>query len=280
VSAPVDEFAVTVEDVERTSRDTTVAQWGVATVVMAGSAVAGGLAFHYLGQYAVLGVITALAVDLALAQWLRIDRRLRATGVRCRLGTALEVVTAVMTVYLAVGSAVFRGIDPDSVEARVLLAVAHSFLPVVLVLVTLAGSQAHLKLLELRRRTAATEQVRRDTEIAGARGGINRPTVAPSPAPIPVVTVAPPRPTAVSQPVRPARTTPPVPSKPPSRPTPVPVTDELLSRARVVRDEQVSQGKTAGHVVLRRKLGVPERVAKELVKRLDEPPLRIVGGKP
>jgi hypothetical protein len=110
-----------------------------------------------------------------------------------------------------------------------------------------------------------------------ARAGIDRPTPTPSAAPIPVVTATPPRPTAVSQPVRPARPTPPVPSKPPSRTTPVPVTDELLSRARAVRDRQLSQGKTAGHVVLRRELRVSERVAKELVRRLDEPPLRIVG---
>lgn len=151
---------VTAEDVARTGRDTTIAQWGVASVVMAGSAVAGGFSFHYLGEFPALGVITALAVDLALAAWLVISRRLRAADVTCVAGWALELTTAAMTLYLNVGAALFRGIDPSA--ARWLLAVAHTFLPVVLVLVTTAGTEAQAKLTRLSRLKAEAERVESD----------------------------------------------------------------------------------------------------------------------
>lgn len=185
----VAEMDASTRDVERTSRDTTVAQWCVAAVVMAGSAAAGAVTFHHLGEHPALGVVTAIGVDTALAAWLLISRRLRAVGVGAPLGHALEVVTAAMTLYLNVGSAVFAGIDPGTHVARVLLGVAHSFLPIVLVLVSLAGGQAQLRLLRLRRWTAAQEQAdlkarlaaekavhdaqqskRRDAEIKRAQG--------------------------------------------------------------------------------------------------------------
>lgn len=139
------------DDLERTSRDTTLAQWGVAGVVMTGSAIAGGFTFHYLGESSALGVITALAVDLALATWLRIGRRLRDVGVTTITGLILEVVTLGQTLFLNIGSAVFRGINHDSPTARVFLGVAHSFLPVVLFLISLAGGEAQHKLATVRR---------------------------------------------------------------------------------------------------------------------------------
>lgn len=159
---------VTAQDVERTGRIATVAQWGVASVVMGGSMAAGGFAFHYLHETAALGVVTALAVDLALAAWLLISRRLQAVGITSWLGVVLEFTAGGMTMFLNMGAAAFR--DGVSASAsRVLLAIAHSFLPVMLVLVTLAGGDAQLKLLRLRREREAAEQAQRDAQEAARR---------------------------------------------------------------------------------------------------------------
>lgn len=159
---------VTTQDVERTGRITTVAQWGVACVVMGGSMAAGGFAFHYLHENAALGVVTALAVDLALAAWLLISRRLRDLGITSWLGVVLEFAAGGMTLFLNMGAAAFR--DGVSASAsRVLLAVAHSFLPVMLVLVTLAGGDAQLQLLRVRREREAAEQAHRDAQEAARR---------------------------------------------------------------------------------------------------------------
>lgn len=310
---------VTTEDIERTIRDIAVAQWGVASVVMLGSAAAAGVAFNYLGEPWGLGVVTALAVDLALATWLRIGGRLRAIGVRSTAGFVLEVITIGMTLFLNVGSAVFKGINQQGTTAHNLLGFAHTFLPVVLLLVTIAGSDAQLKLLRLRRQRAVDEQAelvaklaadraahetdqqrltaQRDAEgrarelAAGeheqemtdrreAREHADRDLI------IGLGSVLSLGATLRSRPKRPARrptaASHPRPTNPAPaaavRPTPVPVTDALLSQARELRARQLSQGKTAGRAVLQRELGVPERTAKELVKRLDEQPLHIVTG--
>jgi hypothetical protein len=157
------------QDVERTARDTTIAQWGVASVVMVGSAAAGYVAFEHLGEFGVLGVITAGAVDLALAAWLTTAKRLRASVGRSTPGVVLEVVTAAMTLYLNLGAAVFNGIDQKSTGAHWLLGIAHGFLPVVLILVIIAFGDAQLKLLHLRRDREAAEQAERDAAVAAER---------------------------------------------------------------------------------------------------------------
>lgn len=159
--------AVSVEDVERTGRDTTVAQWVVAAVVMVGSMAAGGYSFHHLGEPWGLGVVTAVAVDVALAAWLLISRRLRAVGVTTISGWALELATMGMTLFLNVGAAAFRGVDPAT--AKALLGVAHSFLPIVLVLVSLAGGEAQLKLLGLRREREAIERAEQEAQLVEQR---------------------------------------------------------------------------------------------------------------
>jgi flagellar biosynthesis GTPase FlhF len=162
-------LTATAEDVERTARDTARAQWGVAGVVMVGSMAGSGLAFHYLGEPAALGVLIALAVDLALATWLRISSRLRAVGLTSRAGWVLEVITAVQTLYLNVGAAVFRGIDQDSAVAHWCLGIAHSFLPIDLVLFSLASAGARMKLLRLQRDTEAADRAERDRQLAAER---------------------------------------------------------------------------------------------------------------
>jgi hypothetical protein len=167
-------LTATAQDVERTARDTARAQWGVAGVVMVGSMAGSGLAFHYLGEPAALGVLIALAVDLALATWLRISSRLRAVGLTSRAGWVLEVTTAVQTLYLNVGAAVFRGIDQDSAAAHWCLGIAHSFLPIDLVLFSLASAGARMKLLRLQRDTETADRAERDRQIATERAEFDR----------------------------------------------------------------------------------------------------------
>lgn len=162
----MESVAITTEDVARTSREMSYAQWGVACVVMAGSMAAGALAVHYLGEPWGIGVVTAAAVDLALAVWLRMAGRLRTVGIRSVAGWVLEIAAALMTGYLNLGAAVFKGVDPHSPEARWLLGIAHSFLPVLLILVTVACGDAHYKLVHLRRRRDAAEQDARDAQYA------------------------------------------------------------------------------------------------------------------
>lgn len=157
-------------DVERTGRDTTVAQWGVASVVMVGSAASAGIGFTALGEHWAIGVITGLGVDLALASGLIIGRRLRAVGVTTYWGTVLQWLTAAMTLCLNSGAAALTG--------HWVLAVAHAFLPVLLVVLCEAGSEAQLKLLRLRQDKAAAEHAERvaqqrereQAELQRARG--------------------------------------------------------------------------------------------------------------
>lgn len=297
-------LTATTGDLERTARDTMIAQWGVAAVVMTGSMAAGGFSFHDLGEPWPLGVLSAFAVDLALAAWLRIAARLRALGITAPLGSVLEVTAAAMTLFLNIGAALFPGIHPGSPAARALLAVAHSFLPVALVLVTMAGGQAQLSLLRLRRdtdtqaqaealarRSVDTERAerardgeirlaelaaaRQDQEIADRReqrAHAQRLMVGSLASVLSVGATwrhhsrpAPRR----STPARPQRL--PVPERravPAPVPAPVLVTDELLSQARQVRERRASQGKTAGRAVLQWELRVPEKTARELARRL------------
>lgn len=155
-AAPAPGAGVTARDVVRAGRTATVAQWGVAVVVMAGSAAAAGTGFGYLGEHWAVGVVTGLGVDLALASGLVIGRRLRAVGVTTTWGTVLLWLTGAMTLCLNSGAAALTG--------QWVLAVAHAFLPVLLVVLCEAGSEAQLKLHHLARQAAAAERAQRDAE--------------------------------------------------------------------------------------------------------------------
>lgn len=150
--------AVTAEDVERTGRTVTSAQWGVAAVVMVGSAASAGIGFDALHEHWAIGVITGLGVDLALAGALVIGRRLRAVGVTTCWSHVLTWLTGVMTLALNSGAAV--------IQDRYVLAVAHAFLPILLIALCEFGSAAQLKLLQVRRDAETAEQAARDTRLA------------------------------------------------------------------------------------------------------------------
>ncbi len=159
----------TTADLNRTATIINQAQWGVAVVVMTGSAIAGGFAFHDLAgnKWVIInGVITALAVDWALAQWLRLSRILRTVGIHSPWGRTLECVTAGMTIYLNLGAAVFPLLTPGGTLALWLLGVAHVFVPVLLILVFLASGQANDLLLGIQRAREANEAAERTAQQA------------------------------------------------------------------------------------------------------------------
>lgn len=149
--------AITVDDVERTARDATRAQWTVAGIGMLGSALAAYFAIDHLGETGWVGVVTAATADLALIWWLRIAKRLRATGQRSLGGIVLEIATAAVMLYQNLGAAVFTGIDKQSEAAHWLLGIEHVFIPVLLVISFVAFDDATFKLGRLARQVKAAE---------------------------------------------------------------------------------------------------------------------------
>lgn len=132
------ELDTSIQDVKRTGNVLTVAQWSVASVVMAGSAYSAGLAFQHFHESFAAGFITGVGVDFALASWLLIARRLRDAGVNAAWGPILEGTTALMTLCLNAGTSVL--------QHKYLLAGFHTFLPIVLFILSMAGGEAHQKL--------------------------------------------------------------------------------------------------------------------------------------
>lgn len=156
------ELETSIRDVAHTGRIVTVAQWGVASVVMVGSAISAGVAFDHFGEHFFIGFITGVAVDFALASWLLISRRLRAAGVTTAWGPVLEWATALMTLCLNSGASLLKG--------HYWLAFGHAFLPIVLVFLTMAGGEAQHKLHQLMTRKQTQEQAARTAEDDRIRG--------------------------------------------------------------------------------------------------------------
>lgn len=147
-----------IRDVQRTSNIVTTAQWSVASVVMAGSAYSAGLAFQHFGESFIAGFITGVAVDFALASWLLIARKLRASDVQTAWGPILEGATALMTLCLNSGVSILN--------EKYLLALFHAFLPAVLFILSMAGGEAQHKLHIKQKQKQAQEQAARDAQIA------------------------------------------------------------------------------------------------------------------
>jgi len=160
MSAP--KATVSAGDVERAGRVVAFARWGVASIAMVGSMIAGGCAFDDLHEPAVFGVLIAFAADIALTSWLLVGSWLQALDIRLMMGVVLEGVCGAQSVFLNVGAVVFKGMS--GLSARLMLAIAHSFVPVLMVLVSLAGGEAYLRLVRLRREREAAEKAQRATE--------------------------------------------------------------------------------------------------------------------
>jgi len=162
VAAVSADLETSIRDVAHTGRIVTVAQWGVASVVMVGSAISAGVAFDHFGEHFAIGFITGVAVDFALASWLLISRRLRAAGVKTAWGPVLEWATALMTLCLNSGASFLKG--------HYWLAFGHAFLPVVLVFLSMAGGEAQHKLHQLMTRKQTQERATRAAEDDRVRG--------------------------------------------------------------------------------------------------------------
>jgi hypothetical protein len=156
---------VTVDDVERTARDATHAQWTVAGIGMAGSALAAYFAIDHLGETGLVGVVTAATADLALIWWLRIAKRLRAAGQHSRSGFVLEVATAIVMLYQNLGAAVFKLVQPGTIGAYWLLGIEHIFIPILLVLSFIAFDDAAFKLGKVGHRIKAAEQAKQADQL-------------------------------------------------------------------------------------------------------------------
>ncbi|HEY2763902.1 MAG TPA: hypothetical protein VGJ13_07790 [Pseudonocardiaceae bacterium] len=148
-----EDLETSISDVVRTGQIVTTAQWIVASVVMGGSALSAGYAFGHFHEPFYMGFIIGLAVDTALASWLLISRKLRATGVKTAWGPVLEGITALMTLCLNSGSSMLDG--------NYALAGAHAFLPVVLFVLSMAGGEAQHKLHDLLKKKEAAEAARK-----------------------------------------------------------------------------------------------------------------------
>ncbi len=287
--------------------------WIDAGLVMAASAWNGGRALEILGDPFWAGILLGLAVDVGLAVALIGDRALHLAGRVEHWGRALRITTALMSLALncAVaaylgqwGLVVFHAFLPlllillsEYSQSSTLqfrdIAEEHAAGEQAERDATLAAERAayeaeQRRLASERQREAERlEQVRLDRarereladathqrEIADRREDRAHQAweIAASMASATALGAAwrsRPRPRRV--PVR--RPTEPV----VSCPTPVPVTDRLVSQARRFRAERESQGETTGRAVLQRKFNLTERAARELVRRLDETPLHAVG---
>jgi len=159
-------FTVTAQDVEQTARDATHAQWTVAGIGMAGSALAAYFAVDHLGENGGVGIITAATADLALIWWLRIAKRLRAAGEHSRSGFVLEVATAIVMFYQNLGAAVFKLVQPGTIGAYWLLGIEHIFIPVLLVVSFVAFDDAAFKLGKVEHQIKSAEKAERDAQRA------------------------------------------------------------------------------------------------------------------
>lgn len=150
------------EDISRVSQAVTLAQWGVAAVVMVGSAMSAWAAFAQLGDHPAIGAVIALGVDLALASGLVVNQRLRALGIpNSTWGTALSWLTGLMTLALNAGA--------DVAADKWGLALLHAFPPILMVVLTEAGSANQLRVLRARREREAAEQAMREAQDAARR---------------------------------------------------------------------------------------------------------------
>lgn len=129
--------------VERTGRSIVAGTWGCAVIVMVGSAASAAVAYDYLGEHWGLGLATGIAVDIALCVALVGDRRLYAHGLTSNWGRALRITTALMSLVLNAGVAFATG--------HYFLAFLHSFLPVLLVVLTEYGQDVLLQFTGLAR---------------------------------------------------------------------------------------------------------------------------------
>jgi hypothetical protein len=148
-----------VTGLQRTGRGIVAGTWGCAGIVMVASAINAVLTFSALGDNRVLGLATGVAVDIALCVALVGDRQLYVHGVSSTWGRALRVATALMSLVLNAGVAFGNG--------HLFVGVLHSFLPILLILLTESGQSYLIHFTDLVR---AADNDKTDLEWIGADG--------------------------------------------------------------------------------------------------------------
>lgn len=115
-------------DHARTGRLVTIGMWACAAIVMVSSARNAAWSFEILGDSPIAGFALGVAVDMALAVALVGDRALHLAGRKSRWGRALRITTCLMSG--ALNCAVYAWLG------QVGIAIFHSFLTVLLILLT------------------------------------------------------------------------------------------------------------------------------------------------
>jgi hypothetical protein len=152
---------------ERTSRRIVWGTWGCAAIVMAASAANAALTYGALGDNRALGLATGIAVDIGLCVALIGDRQLYVHGLSSTWGRALRITTAAMSLVLNTGIAVRDG--------HYFQALLHSFLPILLVVLTEYGQDVLLKFAALTRDAERAPQISDPGPSEPGSGGLGRP---------------------------------------------------------------------------------------------------------
>jgi len=255
---------------ERTGRRIVAGTWACAAITMAASAANAALTYAALGDNQLLGLATGLAVDIGLCVALIGDRQLYEHGLSSNWGRGLRITTAVMSLILNVGISLRDG--------HYFAALLHSFLPVLLIVMTEYGQDVLLQFTALRRERETAQQTRVEpAPVAEPLPQLHRPFTPP-----PVTAV----------PAKPAPDTPPAVASPAPVPPPAPVGPSKPSQvtppaaaAQATDDVVVAQvrklltdtsGRVPGRRAVAKQLGVTEhqaRVALELVGATTGPAL-------
>ncbi len=148
-------------DHTRTGRIVLTGLWADAALVMAASAYNGGLAFTALNQDFGAGVALGLAVDVALAVALVGDRALHLAGRVSYWGRALRITTALMSLGLNCGVAIW--------QEHYGVAVFHAFLPLLLILLSEYAQDSTLQFGEITAEHEAAVKADRDAQLAADR---------------------------------------------------------------------------------------------------------------
>lgn len=167
MTPPASDLAELSRDVADTRREAKSISHHIAVACMVSSVITSGEAFYYLMDHTWLavpwGVLLALIVDYALVRWLPVSARLRKLDADSREGRLLSRTTFAMTGYLNVSGGLAPLVPPLSPLAWVMIAVAHSFIPIVAWISQTALETAQLFLQRKERDAqAAAERTQRE----------------------------------------------------------------------------------------------------------------------
>jgi hypothetical protein len=137
-------------DHARTGRLVIAGVWACAAIVMVSSARNGALSFQALGEHPLAGFALGVAVDVALAVALVGDRALHLAGRSSAWGRALRITTCLMSGALNCAVPLWLG--------HVGIAAFHSFLTILLVLLTEYAQDGTLQFGEIADEADAVER--------------------------------------------------------------------------------------------------------------------------